>query len=140
MNEKINMEITQTHINTLQSIISRHANYSLNCKAWCVTVITAMIIFFYEERQTINSFIFLLPIIVFYLLDCFYLGLERLFKQNYNDFIKKLQTDSKIEKDIKISTKGKNKFIFFLKGFVSFSTTPIYLVMCIFIFFIYKGV
>ena len=140
MNEKINMEITQTHINTLQSIISRHADYSLNCKTWCVTIISAMIIFFYEERQTLNRFILFLPIIIFYLLDCYYMGLERLFRQKYNEFIERLQTDSKIENDIILNIKIKEKIIYSLKGFISLSTTPIYLIMCIFIFLIYKGV
>jgi len=134
------MNITQTHINTLQGIINRHANYSLNCKTWCITIIAAMSVLLYEERQNINIIIPIFPIIIFYLLDCFYLGLERLFKDIYNEFIQNLQTDSKISKDIIINTNGRCKINYFFKGFISFSTTPIYLIISIYIYFIFKGI
>ena len=53
MEKKIEMAITQTHINTLQNIIARHANYSVNCKTWCITIITALCIIFFEKTHVL---------------------------------------------------------------------------------------
>jgi hypothetical protein len=94
MDTKISMNITQTHINTLQNIISRHASYSLNCKTWCITIVSALGVILFEKRQCINIVVILFPVIVFFLLDCYYLGLERLFKDIYEDFLYKLKTNT----------------------------------------------
>jgi hypothetical protein len=140
MNQKIALNITQTHINTLQNIISRHANYSLNCKTWCITMTSALGVILFEKRQCLNIIVILFPIIIFFLLDCYYLGLERLFKDIYEEFICKLNTDTLIEDDIIINSKIKNRFTYFLKGFISFSTTPIYLLIGFFVYFLFMGV
>jgi hypothetical protein len=140
MEQKISMNITQTHISTLQNIIGRHANYSLNCKTWCITMVSALGLILFEKRQCINILVILFPVIIFFFLDCYYLGLERLFKDIYNEFLNMMDKDTDIKDDITINSKDKNKFIYFLKGFVSFSTTPVYLLIGVFVYLIFSGV
>jgi hypothetical protein len=140
MDQKLALNITQTHINTLQSIISRHANYSLNCKTWCITMTSALSVLLFEKRQCLNIIVILFPVIVFFLLDCYYLGLERLFKDIYEEFICKLDKNTRIEDDIIINSKSKNKFKYFLRGFISLSTTPIYLLIGVFVYLVFIGV
>jgi hypothetical protein len=140
MDEKISMEITQTHINTLQSIISRHANYSVNCKTWAITIFSALAVFFLEKSSNTNKCIIVFPIILFYLLDCYYLGLERMFRDIYDKFIESFNNDSLIKKDIIIDLDKKNKVLYFLKGFISFSTTPVYVLLLFFACIIIRGV
>lgn len=59
------------------------------------------------------------------MLDCYYLGFERCFRDIYNNFIKILPKDIPIEETLKFNLKGKI-FKSFLKAFISISATPFY--------------
>ena len=76
----------------LQDIINRMAANSSNCKAWAITLFTAMaalMIGVEEMRQWV--WIILFPIALFYYLDAYYLGLENNFRDIEASFIKILR-------------------------------------------------
>lgn len=128
MDSKFELSITQTHISTLQNIISRMTNYSLNVKTWCVTLSTGLIVALIQKQSQCYYWIGFIPITLFYFLDCYYLGLEKCFREIYDEFIKKLSTDTNIEELLKFSLNNriaKN----LLKAFCSISTTPFYFIM-----------
>ena len=96
------------HIEIYQNIITRMANNSSSCKTWSITLTSALIILSIDNSK-ISIWISLLPVLIFYFLDSFYLGLERQFRDSYNDFLKKLNEDTIQEKDIfKIIIKPRN--------------------------------
>lgn len=77
------------HIELLQGIINRMAGNSANCKTWAITVIVAVFALSDTEGWT-RFFICLGATLMFYLLDCFYLGLERRFINLQRIFVHKI--------------------------------------------------
>lgn len=122
----------QTHINILQNIINRMASNSANSKTWAITIISAIIVLLIGKSKTNVFYIAYIPLIMFYFLDCFYLGLERHFRNIYNEFINNMESDNfnykivyKVQGPKKIIKKIKNTIC----GTWSFSTTPVYTIL-----------
>ena len=91
-NSNISMDDVRQYLQMLQDIINRMASNSSNCKAWAITLFTAMaalMIGVEVMRQWI--WIILFPIVLFYYLDAYYLGLENDFRNLEASFIKKLR-------------------------------------------------
>lgn len=120
MEDRINQAIVQTHINTLQNIISRMSNSSSNCKTWAITLTTGLIILLFDKIKTCYYYVIYFPLVLFYILDSYYLGLERIFREFYNTFINEIQSNNETNLNISISTKYKkfknfkNHYILFL--------------------------
>lgn len=99
MDSKKKMEVlessaVQSHISMLQGIINRMAANSANCKTWTVTLVAAMLVLLVDRKMNIpNAWICLIPIVLFYFLDCYYLGLERLCIASQNEFLKSIYND-----------------------------------------------
>jgi hypothetical protein len=125
MSKKHELNITQTHINTLQNIISRLSNYSANCKTWTITLVSALALVLLNEENEKYFFLLIFPILMFWIIDCYYLGLEKVFREIYDKFQIDLNSASKIESDIKFTLKGRRLNNFF-RAMISLSTTPIY--------------
>ena len=86
------MEDVRQYLHMLQDIINRMASNSSNCKAWTITLFTAMdalMIGVEIMRQWV--WVILFPIALFYFLDAYYLGLENDFRNLEASFIKKLR-------------------------------------------------
>lgn len=146
------------HINMLQGIINRMAANSANCKNWAVTLVIA--VFALSDTDGWQRFFICLgATIMFFLLDCFYLGLERRFIGLQNAFVRQLygepeekpkskpfkfikpkknqseETDNLEQpltkaKPFKINKSTcKEKIIGMFKGMISMSTTPFYLML-----------
>jgi hypothetical protein len=84
---KMDLAITQTHISTLQNIITRLSNYSMNCKTWAVTIVSALCVVIFDPEKITYFYIVIIPIVIFWLFDCYYLGLEKSFRKIYDDFL-----------------------------------------------------
>jgi hypothetical protein len=131
----------QTHINILQNIINRMASNSANSKTWAITIISAIVVLLIDKSKTNIFYIAYIPLVMFFFLDCFYLGLERHFRNLYNEFISDMESDNF---DFKIVYKlhGPQKLLEKIKctvlGAWSFSTTPFYTVLAILILVISK--
>ena len=135
----------KAHIDMLQSIISRMAKNSTSCKSWAIPLVTA-IMMLSLEKGIMPTKVAYIPLILFYLLDCYYLGLERKFKDRLRDFIIKVNNGNNISNDIYLSHKTDDKCLFVrrlcsiknqifctLDGMFSFSTTIVYgaLALCV---------
>ncbi|MCD8213162.1 MAG: hypothetical protein LUC34_03800 [Campylobacter sp.] len=70
----------------LQEIIKRMAENSFKIKAWTITLIVTAIIF---RGKIENSLIALIPLVAFFVLDTYYLTMERNFKKIYNNKVDK---------------------------------------------------
>lgn len=90
----------QSYLNILQGIISRMATNSSNCKTWCITLVSAILVVIADKNKPDYAWIALIPIILFFLLDSYYLGQERSFRDIYNNFIQKLQTGNAQTNDL----------------------------------------
>ena len=84
----------QGYLGILQSVISRMAFNCAGCKTWCVTIVSAMAVFILSKEKPNYVWIAIIPVFLFFLLDSYYLGLERQFRHIYNKFIKKLHSNN----------------------------------------------
>jgi len=80
----------QVHLGILQGVITRMATNSSQCKAWCITVVSAILVIIADKGKPEYALIALLPIFLFTFLDLYYLALERGFRGSYVGFINKL--------------------------------------------------
>lgn len=80
------------HLTILQGVISRMASSSHSCKTWCITAIAAIFIVSINTEIDYLALVALVPAALFCLLDAYYLGLERAFRQSYNNFVAALHS------------------------------------------------
>ena len=97
----------QTHLGILQNVIQRMAANSAASKAWCVTLVSAVLVIVADKGKPDYAYIALLPTLVFAALDAYYLALEKAFRNSYNDFISKLHNKTLTEEDLySVAPKG----------------------------------
>lgn len=134
----------QAHISMMQGIINRMASNSANCKLWCITIMSAILALYFDGKASHIEYGYFI-VGLFWLLDCFYLGLERQFIKAQNDFVKKLNNNTRgteIMKQVFIPFQLQNtenecwiiekmhhfgeQLLDTIMAFFSFSTTPFY--------------
>lgn len=87
-------EIHQHYISLLQDNINRMASNSSNCKTWLITLISAMFAITASKGDFVtNIWMAYVPTILFFFLDCFYLGLERRFRRIEKRFVALITQD-----------------------------------------------
>ena len=80
----------QFHLGILQGVINRMAINSSQCKAWCITIVSAILVIVADKGKPDYAWIALLPTILFTFLDIYYLVLEKGFRESYCHFVKKV--------------------------------------------------
>lgn len=93
-----------SYLGLLQAVINRMATNSTGCKTWCITIVTGVIAIVANKDRPYYIWIAIIPTILFLFLDSYYLGLERYFRNHYNQFVKKLHSDSAVSGDLFIIT------------------------------------
>ena len=118
----------QSYLGILQSVINRMASNSAGCKTWCITLVSAIIVIIAGQGKPNYVWISLVPIVLFFFLDSYYLGLERRFRDLYNDFIRKLHSNSATIDDVFIVNPGTLGVILLstVKAYFSLSVWPFY--------------
>ncbi|WP_296123479.1 hypothetical protein [uncultured Streptococcus sp.] len=93
-------ETKSKHIDIIQSTISRMAQNSFMIKGWTITILVGLFVFLQNDKFKNDIFIYLIPIIFFWILDSYYLWQERLFRKLYNDIIGNLTEESDLSMNI----------------------------------------
>ena len=127
-------EDVRAHLAMMQSVITRMAENSRACKTWAVTLVAAILVVVtkFEVPTESNGFgpletwIAVVPTTVFWMLDSYYLALERAFRHSYNRFVKRLH-DNELQEDelFQIGTPGA-QWHHGLPSLFSISTFPFY--------------
>ena len=122
----------QKHIEIMQSVITRMAENSRACKVWCVTLVSAVLVLVARTGSAEHTLIALLPTALFYMLDAYYLALERGFRQSYGRFVNGLHDGQATTSDLYAIVPGGS----IVRGviwamFKSFSVLPFYLVVVV---------
>ncbi len=89
-----NSQAVQSHLTIMQSVIQRMAANSTSAKTWCITLVSAILVIVADKQRPQYIWLSLVPTILFFGLDTYYLALERGFRCSYNLFIKKLHSNS----------------------------------------------
>ena len=130
------MDDVRQYLQMLQDIINRMAANSSNCKAWAITLFTAMAaLMIGVEVMRQWMWIILFPIALFYYLDAYYLGLEKDFRNLEASFIKKLRASEECSASVYDFNfthgdgykKGEN----LKKGLTSPATCPLYSILAV---------
>lgn len=132
---KENSQAVQSHLSIIQNVIQRTSTNSASCKAWCITLVSAILVIVADKSKPDFALIALIPTILFFVLDAYYLALEKGFRNSYNNFINKLHTNSVLLPDLFVVEPEGKMFILFLKAIKSFSIYPFYLSLVLIIFF-----
>ena len=87
---RVDSEGVHAHLGMLQSVITRMAENSRSCKLWCVTLVAATLVLVARTGEPQHSLLALLPTVILFLLDSYYLALERAFRATYDRFVAEL--------------------------------------------------
>lgn len=80
----------QKHLEINQNVIMRMGENSRSCKVWCVTLVAAVLVLVAETGKANHALIALGPTVLFYVLDSYYLALERGFRLSFDRFVYRL--------------------------------------------------
>ncbi len=112
------------HLEFIQNIITRMNSNSFQIKGLAVTLTTGLLAVYGANPKVIFIFIGILPNILFWLLDTYYLQMEWKFRGLYNDIINPDNTIPSFSMDI---IKYKGKEYSFVNVLCSKSILPLYL-------------
>jgi hypothetical protein len=126
---KENSQAVQSHLTILQSVIQRMANNSASSKAWCITLVSAILVIVADKGKPQYALIAVIPTILFCILDAYYLALERGFRNAYNNFIKKLHSKELTADDLFVVVPQGGLFGLFVSSIFSFSVWPFYIML-----------
>lgn len=88
------------HLKLIEGVISRLAKNSFSLKGWSITITTALFAFAGVRENVLFLYIGLIPIVFFWLLDSYYLWLEKKYRGLY-DRVRVVETT-----DFDMSVKG----------------------------------
>ena len=73
------------HLEFIQATITRMNQNSFQIKGWMITIVSALLALYANSKNVMYIFIAIVPVIVFWMLDAYYLQQERKFRGIYND-------------------------------------------------------
>jgi hypothetical protein len=119
----------QAHLNIAQAVIQRMASNSASCKAWCTTLVAAILVIVADKGKPNYALIAVIPTVLFLVLDAYYLALERCFRLSYNEFIDKVHGGRVVAVDLYAVTPNGRLPTAVLRSLGSFSIWPFYLTL-----------
>src|SRR5437764_2615739 len=121
-----NSQAVQAHLGITQAVIQRMATNSASCKAWSITLVSAILVIVADKGKPHFALIALIPTLLFLVLDAYYLALEKMFRQSYNNFIEKLHRGEVVATDLYAVVPRGDVFSTFRASLASFSIWPFY--------------
>ena len=117
----------QKHLEIIQGVISRMAENSRSCKVWCVTLVAAALVLVARTGKADHALIALVPTVLFYVLDAYYLMLEKRFRKSYNTFVGKVHIGQVTTSHLyTVIPEGSAARVMLWAMFRSFSVLPFY--------------
>lgn len=126
---KENSPAAQAHLSILQSVIQRMSSNSSSSKAWCITLVSAVLVIVADKSKAQYAWIAVIPTVLFFALDAYYLALEKGFRDSYNHFIDKLHRGEVRPGDLYSVVPSGSLARQFWKALRSFSVWPVYLTL-----------
>lgn len=129
MSKLLHEQGTQTFLALLQGVINRFAANSSNCKTWCVTLVSAIVLFSADKNLPEGLHIALMPTLFFLFLDAYYLSMERDAIKIYAAFVKQPTEDALFK--IPMPQSRLHRAGGTLSAILSFSVFPCYLLIAV---------
>ncbi len=107
------------------------ASNSSSCKTWCITIVSAILVANADKKVPDNTVICFIPILLFFMLDTYYLALEKGFRNIYTSFVDKLHSHNLLSTDLYVIKLEDTTINLFIGSLKSFSIMPFYLILAI---------
>ena len=133
-NFKESSPAVHAHLGIIQAVIQRMASNSSSCKAWCITLVSAVLVIVADKGKPNYAWIAAIPTILFLVLDAYYLGLEKGFRDSYNSFIEKLHHGRIQPSDLYAVAPSGDVIVQFFASLFSFAVWPFYLTLFLMIY------
>lgn len=119
------MEKKLKHLEIVQNVIGRMANNSFFIKGWCITLVSALLALESQNTNTKLITVTLLPLIMFWVLDAYFLKREHLFRKLYEEVCLTKETEISFSMDTSAVKNKANSFpkILFSRTLVLFYGT-----------------
>ena len=79
------MENKIKHLEFIQTVITRMNQNSFQIKGWMITIVSALLALYASSGKQIYILVAIVPTVIFWFLDTYYLQQERKFRGVYND-------------------------------------------------------
>jgi hypothetical protein len=126
----------QAHLSIMQSVINRMASNSTSCKAWCISLVSAILVIVADKGKPQLALIALIPTILFCSLDAYYLVLEKRFRESYRLFIEKLHSGTLVAADLYFVSPSGDKVKASCDALRSYSVWGFYVALLVMIFLV----
>ncbi|MEA3249141.1 MAG: hypothetical protein U9Q03_02170 [Patescibacteria group bacterium] len=95
------MENRRTHLTLIQGVINRMAGNLFFLRGWTITLIAALLALFIKDNEVAYIIYFLLVLVlVFWLMDAYFLSQERLYRALYNKVRKMNENEIDFSMDV----------------------------------------
>lgn len=131
---KENSPAVHTHLGIIQSVIQRMSANSASSKAWCITLVSAVLVIVADKGKPQYAWIAIIPTVLFFVLDAYYLALEKGFRDSYNVFIDKLHRETIQGPDLYAVVPSGPIIKQFFRSLLSFVVWPFYLALLVMIY------
>ncbi len=121
----------QAHLTIMQGVVQRMAENSRACKVWCVTLVSAILVLVARTGEPRHALLALAPVALFWLLDAYYLALERALRKSYEAFVSKLHAGNLATADLYRVKPTKMSARLFAACIRSFSVWLFYVVLLV---------
>jgi hypothetical protein len=121
---------TRKHLDYLQNIITRMNTNSFQLKGLAITLLSAFAAIFAANQKIIFLLIPILPTLLFWFLDSYYLQMERKFRGIYND-VAGITKEKKIKLYAMPYKEYKGNGYSYIECFLNITIFPLYFVMLI---------
>ncbi len=75
------------HLEFIQNIINRMNTNSFQIKEWMITIVSALLALYASSNNVTYIFVAIIPTLLFWYLDAYYLQQERKFRELYDDVL-----------------------------------------------------
>lgn len=97
----MNTENKRQHLKMIQGVINRMAGNLFFLKGWAITLIAALFALAAKDTNLKYIIVAYFPVLIFWILDGYFLSQERLFRDLYNDVRKRDEKDIDFSMDAK---------------------------------------
>lgn len=125
MNEKIE------HLKMIQGIIARMNTNSFQIKGWTITLVSALLALYANSGKVTYIFIAIIPVLIFWFLDSYYLQQERKFRALYNDIVNAANYGTDIKEFEMSLDKYKACEYCIMRSMISITILPLYLLLAL---------
>lgn len=132
--EETSLDEKIAHLTFVQGVINRMAANSFLVKGWTIALVAALLAIAAEKITFAYLLVVLVPVLLFWWLDTYYLVQEKLYRELYKDVAQRVPSSIDFNMDASIF---KSQIDSIVKVARSISVGPFYLVIVLLLFVMY---